>query len=168
MVEKGVRDGSIAGIRIKKGSPFLSHLLFMDDALLFIEPFAESVHNIKEIISKFCIASGQLLNFDKSLVSFSANMEEEQKEVIFGELGISEMNPNAMYLGLPSFWGRSKAKAYQYLIERAIKKMQGWKADLLSPAEKSSSKPLFKLFPPMRCPVLQCHINFVINSVLMP
>lgn len=42
------------------------------------------------------------------------------------------MKGDSKYLGLPSFWGRSKAEAYTFLVEKAMGKMQGWKNKLIS------------------------------------
>lgn len=47
-------------------------------------------------------------------------------------LKMEEMKSDAKYLGIPSCWGKSKSETYGYLVERAVKKMQGWKAKELS------------------------------------
>ena len=36
------------------------------------------------------------------------------------------------YLGIPSFWGKSKSATMGYIKERIIQKLQGWKSCLLS------------------------------------
>ncbi|CAL5418630.1 unnamed protein product [Camellia sinensis] len=82
----------------------------------------------------FSGASGQLLNLDKSEIVFSANASEVLKEGICGTIGINRPRPNIKYLGLPTMWGRSKADAYGFLIERMVSKMQGWENNLLSHA----------------------------------
>lgn len=48
------------------------------------------------------------------------------------------MKGDSKYLGLPSFWGKSKAEAYSFLIEKALRKMQGWKTKLISLAGKET------------------------------
>lgn len=49
-------------------------------------------------------------------------------------MGINQARPNIKYLGLPSVWGRSKAAAYGFLLEKMAAKVQGWKNNLLSHA----------------------------------
>lgn len=45
---------------------------------------------------------------------------------------MEEMKADAKYLGIPSCWGKSKSETYVYLVDKAVKKMQGWKAKELS------------------------------------
>lgn len=42
------------------------------------------------------------------------------------------MKLDSKYLGLPSFWGRSKSEAYTFIIEMSLNKMQGWKHKQMS------------------------------------
>lgn len=40
------------------------------------------------------------------------------------------------YLGLPGEWGRSKTSALQWMRERIVGKIKGWKENLLKQAGK--------------------------------
>lgn len=42
------------------------------------------------------------------------------------------LKSDAKYLGLPSLWGRSKSEALLFLIEKTLKKLQGWKSKTIS------------------------------------
>ncbi|KAI8569135.1 hypothetical protein RHMOL_Rhmol02G0255400 [Rhododendron molle] len=56
-----------------------------------------------------------------------------QEKINGGQLvDIKPMKGDSKYLGLPTFWGRSKVEAYTFLIEKAMGKMQGWKNKLIS------------------------------------
>ncbi|KAI7995877.1 hypothetical protein LOK49_LG11G02292 [Camellia lanceoleosa] len=57
-------------------------------------------------------------------------------------MGINRARPNVKYLGLPTVWGRSKAAAYGYLLEKMAAKMQGWKNHLLSHAGREARNDL--------------------------
>lgn len=48
------------------------------------------------------------------------------------------MRGDAKYLGLPSFWGKSKSEAYIFIVEKALKKMQGWISKRLNQAGKET------------------------------
>lgn len=48
------------------------------------------------------------------------------KQLFCDFMGIVPMKGDAKYLGLPSFWAKSKSEAYVFLVEKALKKMQGW------------------------------------------
>lgn len=51
---------------------------------------------------------------------------------------MSLMSREVMYLGLPTFWGCSKGEAYNYLFEKSLMKMQGWKNKNLKPTGKET------------------------------
>lgn len=69
------------------------------------------------------MASGQLINLDKSGIIFSTNTPPLVQHEICFFLGIPAISGNTKYLGLPSFWGRSKSEAYGFLMEKAVQKM---------------------------------------------
>ncbi|KAF7140294.1 hypothetical protein RHSIM_Rhsim06G0103400 [Rhododendron simsii] len=138
MLCNGIRDNLFNGLKIKRGFPLLSHVMFVDDVLLFVSNGNRGIHNLKNILDQFCIASGQLINFEKSSICFSANTSQDAKRVICNILNIPIMGADSKYLGLPFFWGRSKSEAYMFLIEKAITKMQGWKTKDLNVAGKET------------------------------
>lgn len=91
-----------SGIHIKRGCPILTHLFFADDALLFVVPTITGIQNLLDTINALGIALGQLINFDKSALKFSANASEDQKKEVLDKLSMVEMKSNAKYLGIPS------------------------------------------------------------------
>lgn len=91
---------------------------------------------ISEVLQTYAAASGQCINFEKSSIYFSSNTEDEQREWIKTTLGIKEVDRFESYLGLPTLVGRSKYQTFASIKERVWKKIQGWKGQLLSRAEK--------------------------------
>ena len=53
-------------MKISKNGPFISHLLFADDVLLFSKAKNSQVHSVLEELQNFCDASGLRINFEKS------------------------------------------------------------------------------------------------------
>ena len=49
---------------------------------------------------------------------------------------VKEMVPKTFYLGMPVFWGKSKARVLNFVVERVRNNLQGWKNSLLSTAGK--------------------------------
>lgn len=47
---------------------------------------------------------------------------------------MSQIGKDSRYLGLPTFWGRSKTEAYNFLLEKTLLKLQGWKNKRLTQA----------------------------------
>ncbi|XP_028051902.1 uncharacterized protein LOC114256459 [Camellia sinensis] len=136
LLTRSLRNNLLSGFKLARHCPTLSHLFFADDVLLFLKANVEECTHMLAILKIYCEASGQLVNFEKSSVQFSANTPATVSSSICNAAGLSVSHPNSKSLGLPSFWGRSKAEAYEYLIERILSKLQGWKQNLLSQAGK--------------------------------
>lgn len=115
----------ISGLRMTGTCPILSHLFFADDAILFLQGKQRKCQALLAILRLYSEASGQVLIFDKSGIIFSANASMVVRGALCSTLEISEADPNAKYLGLPSLWGRSKTAVFGFLIERVLSKLQG-------------------------------------------
>ena len=63
-----------------RGCPSVSHLLFADDSLLFVNTTIEEATNLRDLLNLYGSASAQKINFDKSEVTFSKNVETSQKK----------------------------------------------------------------------------------------
>ena len=61
------------GIRVSFRTPWVSHLLFADDSLIFIKASTESASRLNEILGIYGEASGQCVNGAKSSIYFSPN-----------------------------------------------------------------------------------------------
>ncbi|KAL5552091.1 hypothetical protein UlMin_002267 [Ulmus minor] len=75
----GKRFGNLTpsrGLRQGDPGPTISHLLFADDSLLFLEAKLTACAAIKEILKLYEAASGQVVNLSKSAVCFSPNLSE--------------------------------------------------------------------------------------------
>ncbi|KAG5523350.1 hypothetical protein RHGRI_035240 [Rhododendron griersonianum] len=132
LIQAGIDGEDLAGMRINRNCPTLSHIFFADDAILFLKAELKECCVIKGVLEEYGKASGQLINFEKSGVFFSSNMNDFDKQLCCDFLGVNLLKGDSKYLGLPSFWGRSKAEAYTFLVEKAMGKMQGWKNKLIS------------------------------------
>ncbi|CAL2271420.1 unnamed protein product [Prunus armeniaca] len=115
-------------------SPILSHLLFADDTLLFLKANAQNCRNMMNLLNGYCRASGQQINLGKSSVFFSPNTPDDLKRELGTILGMSIVTDTRKYLGLPTLWGRSKSEALNFVKERLLRKIGGWKQGLLSQA----------------------------------
>ncbi|XP_058768236.1 uncharacterized mitochondrial protein AtMg00310-like [Vicia villosa] len=87
-------------------------------------------------LKSYELSSGQVVNLDKSEVSFSQNVKEEDKDMIRTRMGVKTVASHTRYLGLPVIFGRSKKEVFSLVIERVWKKIKGWKEQFLSRAGK--------------------------------
>ncbi|KAA3479817.1 reverse transcriptase [Gossypium australe] len=76
------------------------------------EASIEGANNIKSVIKEYEKVSGQLVNFDKSLIYFSGNVDLETYEHVGGILGVRISNNPERYLGLPTVVKRRKKHAF--------------------------------------------------------
>ncbi|VVA09363.1 PREDICTED: reverse mRNAase [Prunus dulcis] len=140
MSTKRVEEGHIKGIKLAMRSPVLSHLFFADDSIFFVQAEERNCTRLKRLLEDYCLASGQLINYDKSSLLFSANTPEKVKTQIGAILGVREDVHLGKYLDIPMFWGRFKRVALAYIRERLFKKIEGWKQCILSLAGKEAEE----------------------------
>ncbi|WJX95209.1 hypothetical protein P8452_76553 [Trifolium repens] len=128
--------GLLHGVRICRGSPSISHLLFADDNFLFCKASVSEVTNLKHVLDIYEAASGQAINYQKSAIAYSRNTEANCRSLINNLLGVAESMGHGKYLGLPSIIGRDKKSIFSFIKDRIWKKIQNWNSRSLSRAGK--------------------------------
>ncbi|XP_063945891.1 uncharacterized protein LOC108212308 [Daucus carota subsp. sativus] len=161
---------------LRQGDP-ISPYLFLIVADVLSRSISNAVNNglfsgikmARECPTEYCLASGQKINFSKSLVLFSPNTNSELKQKVIDILGISKSSGKSKYLGLPATLGKNKSEVFAYILERVLKKMQGWKSKLLSQAGREILiKAVVQAIPSyaMHCFLLsQSMINKIMTAV---
>ncbi|XP_057803521.1 uncharacterized protein LOC131018835 [Salvia miltiorrhiza] len=91
---------------------------------------------LKSVLGAYESASGQAINFQKSGVFFSSNVDAGTRDTISHSLGVYSPLNTGRYLGLPSLIGRKKKEIFQYLRDRLWNRIQGWNGKKLSKAGK--------------------------------
>ncbi|KAL5555272.1 hypothetical protein UlMin_037508 [Ulmus minor] len=79
------------GIKIASGCPSISHLFFADDSLIFCKAKLSEATYLKSCLTSYAKASGQLINFDKSALSFSPNTRSNDKVTICSVFGVNQV-----------------------------------------------------------------------------
>lgn len=102
----------------------ITHLFFADDSLLFFKADQESCRNIKECFDMYEGASGQLINYEKSALTFSPCTRKINQQRVKQYLRIKESKSHELYLGAPSFSLRRKRIQFGYLKERMLRKVE--------------------------------------------
>lgn len=108
----------------------LTHLLYADDVLIFGEATEENCNILVNILQDFADTTGLQVNHGKSAIMFPRNQDYSQ--AICNTLGIHNIVSKITYLGIPLSFYRLKIEDFLPLMDNVNKKMNGWKANLLS------------------------------------
>lgn len=106
------------GVRVGIHSPWISHLLFADDCIIFSEASQRGADRLHGILDVYSRGSCQLVNREKSAVFFSSNCSNTMKEEIRHGLNIQNEALAEKYQGLPTAAGRSTTEAFDYMPTR--------------------------------------------------
>ncbi|KAK6128255.1 hypothetical protein DH2020_038002 [Rehmannia glutinosa] len=126
----------IIWVRIAPRCRPLSHLFFADDSLIFCRAIELECDRIANILTSYEKASGQLINYEKSVITFSPNTKPEVVNYFKNAFKLSVVQGHEMYLGLPTFSLRSKRLQFGYLKDRILKKIAGWGGKIFSEGGK--------------------------------
>jgi hypothetical protein len=106
------------GVRVSRHAPWISHLLFADDWLIFTQTTKRSADRIAHILEEYCRGSGQMVNKQKSAIFFSENCEQGDKEVVHNSLQIQVEALGEKYLGLPTAAGKVSDGVFNHVPDR--------------------------------------------------
>ncbi|GAU39232.1 hypothetical protein TSUD_396790 [Trifolium subterraneum] len=158
LIHQSVGRGDIHGVRICRGAPEVSHLLFADDCFLLCRANVVEVNELMRILHTYEQASGQEINLVKSEVFISRNMSHAAKEDLSRILGVRLVLGTGIYLGLPSMVGRSKKAIFSFIKDRIWKRINSWRGRALSKAGKEV----------MIKSVLQAIPSYVMSMFILP
>lgn len=123
------------GARVCKRS--VTHLFFADDSIVFGEATNKGGRVIKEILDIYESASRQKVNFEKSVIFFSSNTDDQMCDSLTCHLGVRRAYNIEKYLGLPTLVGRRKKEAFGQLCDRMRCRVKAWSNRFLSQRGKS-------------------------------
>lgn len=75
LIARAEELGQIHGVRIAPSAPSISTLCFADDTMLFCRANEEEAGTLKRLLDLYAAASGQVINFEKSAITFSPRGE---------------------------------------------------------------------------------------------
>lgn len=102
-------------------------MFFANDSLVFFKEDRGNCNSIKDCLTLYEKASGQQINFDKSVITFSKLIPQNNILYIKDKLQLSVYQGHELYLGLSTFSIRRKRIQVGYLHDRVAKKLDGWK-----------------------------------------
>lgn len=113
----------------------ISHLLYADDVLVFTNGTYRSLHNLMRLLYIYEKSSGQFTNIGKR--SFYLGRRATHRATQIENITcISKSEFPIRYLGVPIFAGRSKLVYFENLIDKVRRRLEWWKAKILTFAGK--------------------------------
>ena len=124
-------------IQSSQSGPFISHLFFADDLILFSEASTSQATIMKCCMDTFCNLSGQSVSLEKSMVYCSPNVSSDLANRISSICGSSITEDLGVYLGMPLIHSRVSAATYANLVDKVQTRLASWKSKTLNMAGMS-------------------------------
>ena len=86
--------------------------------LIFCRSTLDECNKIQELLAFYKVASGQVINKEKTTLFFSKNTDAATQEALKVALNVPAIRHYEKYLGLPSFVGRNKKACFTQIKER--------------------------------------------------
>lgn len=128
LIKKSLTDGLITPAHINNES-VVSHILYVDDILLFAKSTVEESVVVKDLLEDFAILYGLRMNPSKSHLIVGRAYNQVSMDI---SLNIEALDLHASYLGLPLFTGRLTKNICSPLINKVRQRLENWKASTLS------------------------------------
>jgi hypothetical protein len=93
LISQAVNEGKWKAPKAGKNGLIVSHLMFMDDLLLFGETTEVQMKCMVDILDNLCRMSGQQVSNEKTSVFFSSNASRSLRDKLFKLLGGLDYRP---------------------------------------------------------------------------
>lgn len=105
-------DIRVPGIRICRNAHVVNHLLFANDSIIFYKTEVETNKRVQKLLEIYGLSSSQLINTEKTTMVFNKNSLKAFKQEIVTLWQNGRCQQYEKYLGLPSFVGKAKYRAF--------------------------------------------------------
>jgi hypothetical protein len=122
----------ITPIKVCRRAPGVSHLLFVDDTLLFFRAFEEQAVCAKNTLDVYATCTRQLVNPSKCSIMFSAYCPQQVQTDIHSILHVEQHGFEPKYLGLPTPDRRMHRRRFDNLQARLSKRLFEWGDSILA------------------------------------
>lgn len=129
-------ENRICRLKISRLSPSISHLFFADDCFLFFRAKEAEAGMIARCLKAYSMLTGQKVNYGKSGLCVSPNVDEYLKQSMASVLGVRLVTFHDRYLGLPAVFPGRKAMSLKFVKDRMWVYIHKWKHSFFSAGGK--------------------------------
>lgn len=144
LITEEVDKGTWVPLKTGRRRPYISHLMFADDLLLFGKATEKHMRCVLSTLQKFSSCSGQVVSLEKTTMMFSKNVNSVTRKHLAKLSGFKEIFGLDKYLGIPLIGRTPKMSDFNYLVEKVNSKLSGWQASHLSLLQISSYTAVFE------------------------
>jgi hypothetical protein len=137
LLREAQENNLIRGVQFGAQGTHITHLLFADDSVIFLEANERSMQILKKILQDYEVSLGQRVNLNKSAIFYAPGCPDSVKEDVKSRTGIACETLSERYLGLPTVVGRSKDGCFKYVTDRSWAKVKGLKGQGMSKEAKN-------------------------------
>lgn len=134
LIRSAKREGAVKGLEVAVNM-FITHLLFVDDILLFTNGSLNEIKELKNILDLFMKATGMQINYRKSqLITEGLNRNEKNQISVLLPFEVHSMENPFKYLG---FWLKPNAyrnQDWNWLVAKTESRISQWSYKWLSRA----------------------------------
>lgn len=156
-----VTQGRWKPLKTSQNSPYISHLFFADNLLLFGKASSEQAQCMKTILADFCNISGQCVNLAKLPMWSSANTSRGVRHSISTAAQVPIEEELEVYLGVPCLHKRVNRSNYDNIVLKVRSKLAGWKMKTLFRTARAILRQWHLLYR-------SCHANNQISGRVYP
>ncbi|KAK4282627.1 hypothetical protein QN277_013982 [Acacia crassicarpa] len=136
IITTAVNGGIWKPIRVGSGGPKISHLVFADDLMVFMEAKEEQIYTLLKCLKLFEDMSGGKMSVEKTCMFFSKNTPAETMDRITQTSGFKRVKNMGRYLGAMMQHGRVSKTLYEGIIEKVRDRLNNWHQLCLSQARR--------------------------------
>jgi hypothetical protein len=126
ILQHEVISGALHELKICRHTPSISHLLFADDTLFFLEVSEQQAGVVHRALKRYERCTGQLINSSKCSIMFGTGCMHLEREKVKEIMGVDTVVVDEKYLGLPTPEGRITKDKFKSTKEKMVSKFTNW------------------------------------------
>lgn len=121
LIARAEEVGQIHSVQVAPSAPSVATLCFANDTMIFCRAAEKEAVTLTHLLDLYATASGQVINFEKSSMTFIQGVHPALQQQITSILGVQVVERHVKYLGTPTVVGRSMQQIFSGLRDRIWK-----------------------------------------------